>query len=138
VVQALAQQPSLVRTVQPEEGVCYAHKIEKREAAIDWTQSAGTIVRRIRAFNPFPGAATQLGGESLKVWSASVSDAAAPVDLACGSICALAQESIAVVAMNSVVNIHVLQRPGGKRLPVAEFLRGADLQLGMVFEAVES
>jgi methionyl-tRNA formyltransferase len=38
--------------------------------------------------------------------------------------------------MNSVVHIHELQRPGGKRLPVAEFLRGADLQLGMAFEAV--
>jgi methionyl-tRNA formyltransferase len=136
VVQALAQLPDLVRTVQPEEGVCYAHKIEKREAAIDWTQDAKTIVRRIRAFNPFPGAATLLGGESLKVWSASVSDAPAPVGLVCGSICALTQEYIAVAAMNSVVHIHELQRPGGKRLPVAEFLRGADLQLGMAFEAV--
>jgi methionyl-tRNA formyltransferase len=136
VVQALAQQPALERTVQPEDGVCYAHKIEKREAAIDWTQSAQTIVRRIRAFNPFPGAATQFAGESLKIWSASVADISAPTNSALGSICALAQNGIAVAAMNSVVNIHEVQRPGGKRLPVAEFLRGSDLQLGMVFEPV--
>ncbi|SDO79128.1 methionyl-tRNA formyltransferase [Rhodoferax sp. OV413] len=134
VVQTLAQLDSLVPVPQPAEGICYAHKIEKREAAIDWSQSAQTIVRRIRAFNPFPGAATQLAGDSLKVWAASVSEAQPPVGAVCGSIVALALDYIAVAAMDSIVNIELVQRPGGKRLAVADFLRGCDLQPGMVLE----
>nr|WP_315209709.1 methionyl-tRNA formyltransferase [uncultured Albidiferax sp.] len=134
VVQALAQLDTLVPVPQPGEGITYAHKIEKREAAIDWTQSADTIVRRIRAFNPFPGAATQLAGESLKVWAATVSDAALPAATVCGSIMAVTPESMAVAAMDSIVNITQVQRPGGKRLAVADFLRGCDVRPGMVFE----
>nr|WP_315188826.1 methionyl-tRNA formyltransferase [uncultured Albidiferax sp.] len=135
VVQALAQLDTLVPVPQPTEGITYAHKIEKREAAIDWTQSADTIVRRIRAFNPFPGAATQLAGESLKVWAATVSEAALPAGTVCGSILAVTPESMAVAAMDSIVNITQVQRPGGKRLAVADFLRGCDVQPGMVFES---
>ena len=135
VVEALAQLDTLVPVPQPLDGITYAHKIEKREAAIDWTQSAEVIVRRIRAFNPFPGAATLLAGESLKVWAASVSDVLPPPGAICGSIVALAQDYIAVAAMNSIVNITQVQRPGGKRLAVADFLRGCDVQPGMVFES---
>ncbi len=135
VVQALAQLGTLVPVPQPSEGITYAHKIEKREAAIDWTQSAEAIVRRVRAFNPFPGAATLLAGESLKVWAASVSDAAPPPAAVCGSIVALAQDYIAVAAIDSIVNITQVQRPGGKRLAVADFLRGCDVQPGMVCES---
>jgi methionyl-tRNA formyltransferase len=136
VVQALAQLDTLVPVPQPTDGITYAHKIEKREAAIDWTQSADTIVRRIRAFNPFPGAATQLGGESLKVWSATVADAPLPAGTVCGSIVAVAPEYMAVAAMNSIVNITQVQRPGGKRLAVADFLRGCPVQPGMVCESL--
>ena len=57
---------------QPEQGVSYAHKIEKHEATIDWTQSAAVIARRIRAFNPFPAAASPVAGEILKIWEAAV------------------------------------------------------------------
>ncbi|MEO5794625.1 MAG: methionyl-tRNA formyltransferase [Rhodoferax sp.] len=135
VVQALAQLDTLVPVHQPAEGITYAHKIEKREAAIAWTQSADTIVRRVRAFNPFPGAATLLAGESLKIWAASVSDATPPASAVYGSIVAVAQNYIAVAAMDSIVNITQVQRPGGKRLAVADFLRGCDLQPGMVFES---
>ena len=133
VVQALADLDALLPVPQPSDGISYAHKIEKREAAIDWTQSADTIVRRIRAFNPFPGAAAVLAGESLKVWAASVSDETPPADAVPGSIHALAPEHIAVVAMHSIVHISQVQRPGGKRLPVSDFLRGCALQPGMVF-----
>ena len=136
VVQALAQWDTLVPVPQPLEGITYAHKIEKREAGIDWTQSAETIVRRIRAFNPFPGAATLLGGESLKIWTASVSDALPPTGTACGSITTVAHDYIAVAAMHSIVNITQVQRPGGKRLAVADFLRGCDVQPGTVLHSV--
>ncbi|MES2943207.1 MAG: methionyl-tRNA formyltransferase [Pseudomonadota bacterium] len=135
-LQALTQPGRLQSVPQPAEGISYAHKIEKREASIDWTQNADTIVRRIRAFNPFPGASAVLAGETIKVWTAEVSGEKPPADAVPGSIHAVAPGFIAVVAMNSMVNISELQRPGGKRLPVSEFLRGCALQPGMVFGEV--
>jgi methionyl-tRNA formyltransferase len=124
---------------QPAEGVTYAHKIEKHEAAIDWRLDAQTIVRRVRAFNPFPVATALLHGEVIKVWSAQAAQVL-PEDLASttgtspapGTILAVAAEGIAVAAMNSVAILTELQRPGGKRLVVADFLRGYPLQAGQV------
>lgn len=131
-VQALAQAGHWQPHVQPLEGVTYAHKVEKHEAAIDWTQDATSIVRKVRAFNPFPGATIQLGGEVIKVWGAAVAcGRTPPPGTECGSIVALAPEGIAVAAMNSVAILTELQRPGGKRLVAAEFLRGFPLHSGM-------
>ncbi len=118
---------------QPTAGVTYAHKIEKNEAAIDWRLDAASIARRVRAFNPFPGATATLNGEVLKVWAAQVGEAGASAK-AFGSILAVAPEGIDVVAMDSVVTLTELQRPGGKRLAAADFLRGFDLQVGMQFD----
>ena len=129
---------------QPTHGVTYAHKIEKHEAAIDWRLDAASIVRRVRAFNPFPGATVTLNGEVIKVWAARLADGhahdasqAIPDAVAAqtlGEIRAVSPGGIEVVAMNSIAILTELQRPGGKRLPVAEFLRGFDLQVGMQFD----
>ena len=119
---------------QPEHGATYAHKIEKNEAAIDWNQSAEVIVRRIRAFDPFPGAHSMLAGEILKIWRASVSPGSAPPGTKNGTILAVALNGVAVVAMNSVVLLTQLQRAGAKRLNAADFLHGFDIQPGMRFE----
>ena len=135
VVQALAQAGQWNPQKQPVAGVTYAHKVEKQEAAIDWTQDATTIVRKVRAFNPFPGASTQMGAEQVKVWGASVDTHRPPKDAVSGQILALAPEGIAVAAMNSVVILTDLQRPGGKRLAAADFLRGFALQPGMCFSS---
>jgi len=132
--QAVAGRLKPVR--QPAEGVTYAHKIEKHEAAIDWAQDAASIVRRVRAFNPFPGAMAILNGETIKVWGARVGaapDAVLPAS-DCGQIMAVAPEGIAVAAMNSIAVLTELQRPGGKRLAVADFLRGFDVRAGMRFD----
>jgi methionyl-tRNA formyltransferase len=136
VVQALelAIQGQLHPQKQPVEGVTYAHKIEKHEAAIEWNLSAQAICRRVRAFNPFPVASATLHGEVIKVWAAHPSDGT-PAQIA-GTIEAVAPAGIAVAAMNSIVILTELQRPGGKRLPVAEFVRGFDLQPGMRFEVL--
>ena len=139
IVQALdyAAAGRLVPQRQPEAGVSYAHKIDKTEAAIDWQQSADVVVRRVHAFNPFPVATTRLNGEVLKVWGANVLDPEAAQRLPahsaqeCGVVLAVEPAGIAVAAMNSVAIMTELQRPGGKRLPVAEFLRGFDLRIGM-------
>ena len=130
-----AEAGTLQPVKQPLEGITYAHKIDKAEAAIDWQDSADQIVRRVRAFNPFPAASAMLRGESLKVWAAEVLPGQAPAGTVLGQIMAVTPEGIAVAARHSIVNITSLQRPGGKRLAVAEFLRGFDLQPGMVFES---
>ena len=87
MVQALDNPGALQPRVQSEQGVCYAHKIDKAEAAIDWQQSAEQIARKVRAFDPFPGASARLAGETLKVWGAQA--------LAQSEGAALAQESLA-------------------------------------------
>jgi methionyl-tRNA formyltransferase len=136
IVITLATLPKLTATKQPIEGITYAHKIEKAEALIDWSQDAATIVRRIRAFNPFPGAVTTLNGEQIKVWGASLGDKTlleADKTYKNGQIIALAGTFIACIAINNVVNLMELQRPGGKRLKVADFVRGFDVQVGMCF-----
>jgi methionyl-tRNA formyltransferase len=129
----LAAAGALKPVPQPADGVTYAHKIEKHEAAMDWAQPAELIVRRVRAFNPFPGASTEMNGEMLKIWSARVGPGTPPVAAEYGSILAVATEGIAVAAMNSIVFLTELQRPGGKRLGVADFLRGFELRPGLVF-----
>lgn len=134
MVQALEQaaQGKLQPMRQPLDGITYAHKIDKAEAAIDWAQSALTITRKVRAFNPFPGASTSLNGEVLKVWAAEPGEGVPLPTQVYGQIVAIAPVFITVAAINSVVSIVELQRPGGKRLPVAEFLRGNPVQVGQV------
>lgn len=133
IVQALAaaEAGTLVRTPQPAEGVSYAHKIEKAEAKIDWTQDAEAIVRRIRAFDPFPGAVSALGGEAVKFWGAQA-QAGEPV-AAPGTVLRAAPEGIAVAAGRGTVVATELQRAGGKRLGAADFLRGFPVEAGSVF-----
>ncbi len=133
IVDALrqAEAAALVHTPQPAEGVTYAHKVEKHEAQVDWAQDAVAIVRRIRAFDPFPGATSLLDGESIKLWSAQVqagSTAEAP-----GTVLRAGPAGIDVAAQGSVVTLTQLQRAGGKRLAAADFLRGFDIKAGQVF-----
>jgi methionyl-tRNA formyltransferase len=119
---------------QLAEGVTYAHKIEKAEAAIDWREPAAVIARRVRAFDPFPSAQAALAGETIKLWSARAQPAAeAGVP---GQVLALEAEGVRVQTGEGVLVITELQRPGGKRLAAAEFLRGQHLEAGQVFDAV--
>ncbi|SCK61851.1 methionyl-tRNA formyltransferase [Variovorax sp. HW608] len=126
-----AQAGALHAVAQPAEGVTYAHKVEKAEANVDWSQDAAAIVRRIRAFDPFPGASSTLDGETIKLWAAQ-NGGEAPSE-APGTVLAVGPAGIAVAAKGSVVVVSELQRAGGKRLPVADFLRGFDVKPGQVF-----
>ncbi len=126
-----AQAGSLMRQPQPAEGVNYAHKIEKAEAAIDWSLDAATLARRVRAFNPFPGAVTDWQGESLKVWAAvAEGDEAASADFPAGSVRSTAADGVRVQTGAGVLRLTELQRAGGKRLAAADFLRGVALAAG--------
>lgn len=133
----LAQTGSLQPVKQPTLGVTYAQKIAKSEADIDWSQAADVIVRRIRAFNPFPGASSRLGGEIIKIWDARVGSglpAAALGSLKPGCVLHVQGSTIEVQALDSVVVLTELQRPGAKRLAAADFLRGSPLIAGAQFE----
>jgi methionyl-tRNA formyltransferase len=122
----------LTRTPQPAEGVSYAHKIEKAEAQVDWAQPAETIARRIRAFNPNPGAATLWQGESLKLWQAQVDIGMHGSGQAAGTVLTAQADGIRVQCGQGVLCVTELQRAGGKRLSAADFLRGQALPAGTV------
>lgn len=134
MVQTLGQAElgKLHPVTQALEGITYASKIDKAEATIDWSQSAQTISQRVRAFNPFPGASTVLAGETLKIWAAEVGDGVPTAGHVSGQIWALTPAGIVVAALESTLIITELQRPGGKRLSSAEFLRGCPLHVGQV------
>ncbi len=113
---------------QPAEGVTYAHKIEKAEATIDWSRTATELHRQIRAFDPFPGASTQVGGELLKVWAARVVDL--PATRPAGTVQAVDADGVLVATGQGVLQLTELQRPGGRRLPASDVLRGFPLSPG--------
>ena len=129
VVEALARLP-LPTQVQPTDGVTYAHKIEKAEAAIDWRRPAVELARHVRAFNPFPGAQARFAGQVVKIWQAMpVAGSGEP-----GSILAIDRRQIVVACAEGALALGELQKAGGKRLPVQQFLAGHSLQVGDRFE----
>ena len=121
----------LTRTPQPAEGVTYAHKIEKSESWMDWSCSAAELDRRLRAFNPFPGGATQLGDEVIKLWTALPQDYTG--NAVPGTVLSADADGVRVACGEGALCLTQLQRAGGKRLPAADFLRGFELPAGAVF-----
>jgi methionyl-tRNA formyltransferase len=136
VLQALdlAACGALQPVAQPSEGVTYAHKIEKAESAVDWSQAAEVIARRIRAFDPFPGASTTLRGETLKLWAAvpepggQAAPGAAPVRP--GTVLAAGAAGVRIACGQGVLRVTQWQRAGGRRLDAGEFLRGFPMAAG--------
>jgi methionyl-tRNA formyltransferase len=132
VVEALelAACGGLVPIPQPEAGVTYAHKIDKAEAPIDWKLPADVIERRIRAFDPFPGAVAQLAGVPIKCWHAELAHGnGAP-----GTVLAVDDSGPVVACGHAALRITEMQKPGGRRLPAREFLSGHAVKPGVVFE----
>jgi methionyl-tRNA formyltransferase len=131
VLQALdlAAQGLLAPVPQPAEGVTYAHKIEKAEATIDWSLPAEVIARRVRAFDPVPGASSAMGTEVVKIWRAQALDAQAS-DAPPGQVMAADGEGVRIACGQGQLLVTELQRAGAKRLPAADFLRGFALVPG--------
>ena len=117
---------------QPEAGISYAAKIEKREAALDWTLPAALLARRIRAFTPFPGATAVMRGEVIKLWAAEVLGAP-PKGISPGQVLAAGPSGVDIATPDAVLRVTRLQKAGGKALDVADFLRGFEITPGMVF-----
>ena len=111
---------------QAATGASYAAKITKAEAEIDWSEAAPMIERKVRAFNPLPGASTAIRGVGLKIWRASVSAA----EGAAGTILETGATGIVVACGSKALCVQELQRAGGKRLAAAQFLAGFPLAAG--------
>ena len=134
MVQALKNPAALRAVAQSDDGVCYAHKIDKAEAAIDWQQPAMQIARKVRAFDPFPGASARLGGETLKIWGAqdiaqSESGGNVAQDLAAGAFHSLgdvAQGQRARASSASVVEMTAARIVHHSVAILAAGKRGAD------------
>ena len=117
------QQQPLEAVPQPEAGVTYAAKIAKEEAALDFNLPALELGLKIRAFNPFPGASGQVDGVTIKIWAADVLEADSKE--APGQVLAAdAQHGIVVACGNGSLRLTQLQKPGGKRLPALDFIKG--------------
>jgi len=125
----------LAATPQPADGTTYAEKIGKHEAALDWQRPAVELARQVRAFDPFPGGAATLDGAVLKIWSASAVNASGKAEP--GTIIDVSPEGIVVACGEGALRLTQLQKPGGKRLPVREFLTGSTLVAGQRFDLAQ-
>jgi methionyl-tRNA formyltransferase len=115
------------RIPQSEEGMCYAEKIQKTEAEIDWSQTVATIDRLIRAFNPFPGASSSLGGQSFKFWRARpLAKALADQYQGShhpGSIVGKSKDGFVVWCKDGALEVLEIQKPGGRRTSAAQWIQ---------------
>lgn len=114
---------------QPEEGVTYAAKISKEEARLDLRRPAAELARKVRAFNPFPGAHAQAGGVTIKIWNAQARDGKGQP----GQVLSADANGIVVACGEGALRLTELQKPGGKRLAAGEFLKGFSFD-GQSFE----
>ncbi|QGL82026.1 methionyl-tRNA formyltransferase [Stenotrophomonas maltophilia] len=114
---------------QPEQGVTYAHKLDKAEARLDWAQGADVLARTVRAFNPWPIAEATLAGERVRIHGAVALDAAhgqAP-----GMVLAASRDGIDIACGQGALRLRTLQREGGKAITAADYLNARrDLRVG--------
>jgi methionyl-tRNA formyltransferase len=118
-LQALLDGNPLTPQTQSNDGVTYAHKLDKAEARIDWSSDAASIERKVRAFDPWPVAEGDIGGERLRIWSATASP---HVDAPPGTVVAANKSGIDIATGDGVLRIRELQRAGGRRLSAADFI----------------
>lgn len=129
----LAKDGHLPSEAQPDAGVTYAEKIAKQEAVLDWSRSAQVLARQVRAFDPFPGALGTVHATPVKLWRASAVEGkpgAVP-----GTVLEVSADAIVIACGEGALRVTECQKPGGKRLPVREFLAGFTVTAGDVFTA---
>lgn len=125
---------ALEATSQDENRACYARKLDKADARLDWRLDAAALERKIRAFNPWPMASVELNGMRLRVWRATAD--LSPVNATCGEIVRADKAGIAVAAGDGTILLREVQKPGGKPMSAAALLAGMNIARGMRF-AVE-
>jgi methionyl-tRNA formyltransferase len=105
---------------QPDEGVTYAHKLEKQEARLDWSQPAPLLARKVRAYEPWPVAEGVVAGERLRIRGAVALDlehSAAPGTLLCAT-----RQGLDIACGQGALRLRVFQREGGKAITAADYL----------------
>jgi len=123
MVEVLARLEEIVAEMQPEDGVTYAHKIEKGEARIDFARPAGQVERQVRAFNPAPGAFFELNGERIKILEASVTDAG-------GDAGTVLDDALTIACGEGALSPLLVQRAGRGPMGAGELLRGFPIPPG--------
>ncbi len=123
MVEALANLDTISPQEQDDAFVTYAAKIDKAEAAIDWSKPAEEIERQVRAFSPFPGAWFMLDGERIKLLRAEVVEAA-------GKAGTVLDERMTIACGDGAIRPLELQRAGKPALSVEDYLRGRPAPVG--------
>jgi methionyl-tRNA formyltransferase len=109
-----------VARAQPTEGVTYAHKLDKHEAKLDWSQSATMLANKVRGFNPWPVAEAELAGERVRIHGAVALPAASVATP--GTVIAAGRDGIDIACGDGALRIRTLQREGGKVITAADYL----------------
>lgn len=117
----------LTPTVQDDALATYAHKLDKKEAQINWQQSASKIERLIRAFNPWPVAFTLLNDKPIRIWQAQVLSENSELEV--GTVIRCDKKGIDVSCGEGVLRLLKLQPSGSKAMDVASFMNGHAKQL---------
>ncbi len=122
---AAIEQSTIHSEVQDDTEACYAAKLSKQEARVNWDKSSAILQREIRAFNPWPVSFSYLGDQLVKFWQASFSETLC--DHPPGQVLAHDREAIHVCCGNGVLSISELQLAGKKRTTAAQLLNARDL-----------
>lgn len=114
---------------QPAEGVEYAHKLDKAEARLQWSEDAQVLERQVRAFNPWPVAEAQLQGERVRIHAAQAIPGVPGIPV--GSVLAATKAGIDIACGKGALRLLVVQREGGKPVAAVDYLNARrDLQVG--------
>jgi methionyl-tRNA formyltransferase len=124
------QQNRLECTPQDASQTTYAAKLDKAEAQMNWANEATHLANAVRAYNPFPAATAIFNATSLKIWQASVR---ADLQGTPGTVLAIEKNGIIVACGQGALCLEVLQRPGAKALPAAQFVQGFAIHAGDQF-----
>lgn len=135
-VLGLVQKNRLTPIKQDNDAACYAPKLTKSEAQIDWQQEAQQIERAVRAYNPFPMCHANLNGVGIKIWQTEVCLENSEVGKRSnpGTVIAVDKRGIIVACGKDALRLETLQRPGGKAQPAAQFLQAMPVKVGDIFD----
>lgn len=123
ILKVLEEIESLTPIPQPDTGITYAGKLDRAEARIDWSLSAGEIERRVRAFIPWPGSWFEEGGDRISVLGIEVAEGS-------GTPGEVMDDMLTIACGTGAVRVTKLQRAGGKVMAAGNFLRGRPLTKG--------
>lgn len=127
------RQGTLIPVRQNPNLACYAKKIDKSEAALDWRHDADTLERKIRALNPWPVAQSKLHGQMIRIWRA-IPKAGGPGDFRPGQICLVSKQGLIVQCGAGRLCLTRIQKQGGKPMAAKALANGFGIRTGDTFE----